>query len=140
MSVIRLITGNVIKMSTEKIKAETTGENHITIDELEQLAINALEELKGNEISVVDVSEMTDVTSRLIIASGTSSRHVRSLAESVVMEAKDAGVLPLGKEGEDSGEWVLIDLGDIVVHVMLPETRDYYNLEKFWTDFKREEG
>ncbi|MBC8519135.1 MAG: ribosome silencing factor [Gammaproteobacteria bacterium] len=110
------------------------------IDDLEQLAINALEELKGNDISVMDISEMTDVTNRLIIASGTSNRHVRSLAENVVVEAKRAGVLPLGREGEGSGEWVLIDLGDIVVHVMLPETRDYYNLEKFWTDFKREEG
>lgn len=110
------------------------------IDELEQIAVNALEELKGNDISVMDISEMTDVTNRLIIASGTSNRHVRSLAENVVVEAKRAGVLPLGREGEDSGEWVLIDLGDIVVHVMLPETRDYYNLEKFWADFKREEG
>ncbi len=127
-------------MSVEQRESESMEENPPTIDELEQLAIHALEGLKGNEISVVDVSEMTDVTSRLIIASGTSSRHVRSLAESVVMEAKKAGVLPLGREGEDSGEWVLIDLGDIVIHVMLPETRDYYNLEKFWADFRREGG
>ncbi len=125
-------------MSVEQREGEAMEQSSPTIDELEQLAIHALEELKGNEISVVDVSEMTDVTSRLIIASGTSSRHVRSLAESVVVEAKKAGALPLGREGEDSGEWVLIDLGDIVVHVMLPETRDYYNLEKFWADFRRE--
>lgn len=112
----------------------------LTTDELEQLAIAAIEELKGNEIAVVDVSEMTDVTSRLVIASGTSSRHVRSLAENVAMEAKRAENPPLGREGEDSGEWVLIDLGEIVVHIMLPETRDYYNLEKFWQEFKREES
>ncbi len=112
----------------------------LTVDELEQLAIAAIEELKGNDITVVDVSEMTDVTSRLVIASGTSSRHVRSLAESVAMEAKRAENPPLGREGEDSGEWVLIDLGEIVVHIMLPETRDYYNLEKFWQEFKREES
>ncbi|MBT7308911.1 MAG: ribosome silencing factor [Gammaproteobacteria bacterium] len=110
----------------------------LTTDELEQLAVGALEELKGNEITVVNVSEMTDVTSRLVIASGTSNRHVRSLADQVAMAAKRAGILPLGKEGDESGEWVLVDLGDIVVHVMLPETRDYYNLEKFWADFSRE--
>ncbi len=127
-------------MVSEKTERDDLEREQMSIDELEQLAVHALEELKGREISVVDVSEMTDVTSRLIIASGTSSRHVRSLAESVVMEAKRVGVPPLGREGEDSGEWVLIDLGDIVVHAMLPETRDYYNLEQFWTDFKREDG
>ncbi|HIJ21500.1 MAG: ribosome silencing factor [Gammaproteobacteria bacterium] len=111
----------------------------LSVDQLEQLAVDALEALKGNEITVVDVSEMTDVTSKLVIASGTSNRHVRSLAENVAMEAKRADYQPLGREGEDSGEWVLVDLGEVVVHVMLPETRDYYNLEKFWTDFKREE-
>ena len=111
----------------------------LSVDQLEQLAVDALEALKGNELTVVDVSEMTDVTSKLVIASGTSNRHVRSLAENVAMEAKRADYQPLGREGEDSGEWVLVDLGEVVVHVMLPETRDYYNLEKFWTDFKREE-
>ena len=111
----------------------------LSVDQLEQLAVDALEALKGNEITVVDVSEMTDVTSKLVIASGTSNRHVRSLAENVAMEAKRADYQPLGREGEDSGEWVLVDLGEGGVHVMLPETRDYYNLEKFWTDFKREE-
>ncbi len=110
----------------------------LSIDELEQLAVNALEELKGNEIVVVDVSEQTDVASRMVIASGTSNRHVRSLAENVSMEAKRANNPPLGREGEDSGEWVLVDLGEVIVHVMLPEARDYYNLEKFWEDFKRE--
>lgn len=112
----------------------------LSIDELEQLAVNALEELKGNEITVIDVSEQTDVASRMVIASGTSNRHVRSLADNVAMEAKRADAPPLSKEGEDSGEWVLVDLGEVLVHVMLPETRDYYNLEKFWEDFQREEG
>ena len=111
----------------------------LSIDELQQLAVTALEELKGSEITVMDVSEMTDVTSRMVIASGTSSRHVRSLAENVVLEAKRANNPPLGHEGEESGDWVLVDLGEIVVHVMMPETRDYYNLEKFWEEFQREE-
>ncbi len=110
----------------------------LSIDELEQLVVHALEELKGNEITVLDVAQQTDVTSRLVIASGTSSRHVRSMAENVAIEAKKAGLKPLGREGSDSGEWVLVDLGEIVVHVMLPETRDYYNLEKFWEEFSRE--
>ncbi len=111
--------------------------NEMLIDELEQLVTTALEALKGKEISVIDVLEMTDITERMVIVSGTSNRHVRSLAETVVVEAKHAGIIPLGREGEESGEWVLVDLGDIVVHVMLPESRDYYNLEKFWNDFKR---
>ncbi len=110
----------------------------LSVDELEQLAVNALEELKGNEITVIDVSEMTDVTSRMVIASGTSSRHVRSLAENVALEAKRANEAPLGREGEDSSDWVLVDLGEVVVHVMMPEARDYYNLEKFWEEFSRE--
>ncbi len=110
----------------------------LSVDELAQLAVDALEELKGNEITVIDVSEMTDVTSRMVIASGTSSRHVRSLAENVALEAKRANEPPLGREGEDSNEWVLVDLGEVVVHVMMPEARDYYNLEKFWEEFKRE--
>lgn len=110
----------------------------LSVDELVQLAVDALEELKGNEITVIDVSEMTDVTSRMVIASGTSSRHLRSLAENVALEAKRANEQPLGREGEDSSDWVLVDLGEVVVHVMMPEARDYYNLEKFWEEFKRE--
>jgi ribosome-associated protein len=110
----------------------------LSVDELVQLAVNALEELKANDITVIDVSEMTDVTSRMVIASGTSSRHLRSLAESVAMEAKRANEPPLGREGEESSDWVLVDLGEVVVHVMMPEARDYYNLEKFWEEFKRE--
>ncbi len=111
----------------------------LTIEELEQVAVTALEALKGNDIRVIDVSRQTDIADRLIIASGTSHRHVRSLADQVVVAAKGVNHPPLGREGEQGGEWALVDLGEIVIHVMMPETRDYYNLEKFWQEFKREQ-
>ncbi len=106
-------------------------------NELQTLVVNALEDMKANDITVMDVSALTSMTNTLVIASGTSDRHVRACANAVSQEAKQAGVKPLGTEGEDSGEWVLVDLGDIIVHVMKPEAREYYDLEKFWTDFSR---
>lgn len=102
-------------------------------DELKQIAIQALEDLKALDISEYDVREMTSVTDYMLIASGTSDRHVKSLADAVVMACKKAGVQPMGVEGEREGEWVLVDLGDIVVHVMQPRIREFYALEKLWT-------
>ncbi len=99
-------------------------------EELKNLAVAALEELKGVEIAVIDVRGKTSIADFMVVASGTSDRHVKSLADSVSVKAKEAGVRPLGVEG--GAEWVLVDLGDVVVHVMLPRTRDYYNLEKLW--------
>lgn len=103
------------------------------MSDLNQAIINALENLKGKEILMLDVKELTDVTDTLIIASGTSSRHTRSLAENLVEETKKAGFRALGVEGLDAGDWVLVDYGDTVVHVMQQETRDYYELEKLWS-------
>ena len=100
---------------------------------LKKVALGALEELKGIDIVEFDVRDKTSVTDIMIIASGSSDRHVRSLADAVVTAAKKSGVLPLGVEGEGEGEWVLVDLGDVVVHVMQPRTREFYALEKLWS-------
>ena len=101
-------------------------------DALRQLVIDALEDLKAVNTVGIDVSGLTDVMDHMVIASGTSSRHVKSLADNVSVEAKKQGVRPLGIEGNDVGEWVLVDFGDVVVHVMLPATRDFYDLERLW--------
>jgi|TARA_R100000005_G_scaffold96309_2_gene82274 ribosome-associated protein len=103
-------------------------------ENLKELVINALDELKAVNTVTLDVRELTDVMDYLVIASGTSNRHVKSLADNVCMEAKKEGVRPLGVEGENPGEWVLVDFGDVVVHVMLPATRDFYDLERLWVD------
>ena len=99
-----------------------------------QLVIDALEDLKAVNVVTLDVAGLTDVMDFLIIASGTSSRQVKSLADNVCMQAKKQEVRPLGVEGEDAGEWVLVDFGDVVVHVMLPATRDFYDLERLWVN------
>lgn len=99
---------------------------------LRKLITGALDDLKAVNTVTMDVSELTDVTDHLVIASGTSNRHVKSLASNLCMEAKKAGCPPIGVEGENGGEWVLVDFGDVVVHVMLPATRDLYDLERLW--------
>ena len=99
---------------------------------LTDLAVKALEDLKAQDIEVLDVSDMTVITDTMVIASGTSNRHVRSLADNVVMKAKESGRQPLGVEGEQQGDWILVDLNDVLVHVMLRKARDFYNLEKLW--------
>ncbi|WP_263146663.1 ribosome silencing factor [Pseudomonas sp. RIT-PI-AD] len=101
-------------------------------EELTQVAIAALEDLKAQDITTIDVRDKTSVTDFMVIASGTSSRHVKSLAENVLEKVKANGVRPLGSEGLEGGEWALLDLGDVVVHVMLPTTRQFYDLERLW--------
>jgi ribosome-associated protein len=99
---------------------------------LEQIVAGALEDLKADNVHVLDVRHLTTVTDTMVIASGRSDRHVRAIAGAVVEQVKKAGFRPLGVEGERSGEWVLVDLADLVVHVMLPRVREFYNLEKLW--------
>jgi ribosome-associated protein len=101
-------------------------------DELLKLAQTSLEDMKARDLRVLDVRGLTSVTDYLLIASGTSDRHVRSLAQALVESAKQAGLSPLGVEGQESGEWVLVDLCDVVVHVMQPRTREFYKLEDLW--------
>ena len=102
-------------------------------DELLAIVVAALEDLKGVDIRVIDVRDLTSITDRMVVASGTSTRHVKALADNVALKAKQRGYVPLGVEGEQTAEWVLLDLGDVVVHVMLPETRAFYGLEKLWS-------
>jgi ribosome-associated protein len=97
-----------------------------------QLVSSALDGLKATEVQVLDVRHLTTVTDTMVIASGRSDRHVRAIASAVVEQCKRAGHRPLGVEGERSGEWVLVDLADVVVHVILPRVREFYNLEKLW--------
>ncbi len=101
-------------------------------DELKLLVIDALEDIKAEDIQILDVMDMTDVTDIMVIATGKSTRQVKALANEVVMQAKAAGIQPMGVEGEDIGEWALVDLGDVIVHIMTPQTRTTYNLEKLW--------
>jgi ribosome-associated protein len=100
---------------------------------LDRLVAGALDDMKAVNVKVIDVRKLSDIFDTLVIASGNSDRHVRSIADSVVEKAKVAGFRPLGVEGQKTGDWVLVDLGDVVVHVMLPRVREFYSLEKLWT-------
>ena len=102
------------------------------VDELRVLVRTALEDLKADDIVELDVIEKTSFTDYIFVASGTSSRHVKSIANNVATEAKKAGHQPLGVEGETDAEWVLVDLGDIIVHVMQTQVREFYDLESLW--------
>ena len=96
------------------------------------VSVNALEDIKGKDIIVLDTSAQTSLFSRMIIASGDSTRQVKALANNVAVDLKEAGYEIISTEGLDSGEWALVDAGDLVVHVMQPAVRDYYNIEALW--------
>lgn len=106
-------------------------------DEAGRMAVEALENLKAQDIVTIDVTALSDVMDNLIVATGTSNRHVKSLAANVVDELKKQGLQPIGIEGMDSSDWVLVDYGTAVVHVMLPQTRQFYDLEKLWSPLGR---
>jgi ribosome-associated protein len=105
----------------------------MNISDLEQIVVSALEDVKARDIEVIDTSRLTPQFERIIVASGDSGRQTRALAHNVLDRAREAGIKALGIEGEQNGEWVLVDLGEIVVHVMQPAIRAHYRLEELWT-------
>jgi ribosome-associated protein len=103
------------------------------IEALRDVVLQALDDMKAKDVVVLDVRGKTSITDIMIIASGTSDRHVKSIAETVAFKAKQAGEAPLGTEGVEEGEWALVDLNGVVVHVMQPKVRDFYHLERLWS-------
>ena len=102
-------------------------------EELAEIVLNTLDDMKAQDINTLDVRGKTSITDIMVFASGTSDRHVKSLAESVAFKAKLAGEPPIGIEGETEGEWALVDLNGVVVHIMQPKVRDFYQLERLWS-------
>ena len=100
--------------------------------QIEKIVVDALEDIKGKDIEIINTAKLTPLFERIIVASGDSNRQVRSLARNVHDKLREAGQEVLSVEGEDTGEWVLVDLGSVVVHVMQPAIRSYYNLEELW--------
>lgn len=110
------------------------------LDAMKLAVIDALEDIKGFDISVMDVRKLTNMTSYMIVASATSSRQAKAMGDNVREKLKEKGYSIRGTEGEKDGEWVLVDLNDIVVHIMIPATRAYYNLEQLWGDAEARRG
>jgi ribosome-associated protein len=102
--------------------------------ELKAFVVDKVDDLKAKDVVVLDVTNQSNITDYMVICSGTSKTHVRAIAENLVVQAKAAGIQPLGVEGRDSSEWVLVDLGDVILHVMQESSRDYYQLEKLWSE------
>jgi ribosome-associated protein len=102
-------------------------------EQIKQMVLKVLDDYKALNVVAIDVRELTSITDTMVICSGTSTRHLKSVAEQLVKEAKANGVEPLGVEGQDSAEWILVDLADVVVHIMQPPIREFYSLEKLWT-------
>ena len=101
--------------------------------ELLRLVRADLDDLKAEDVQVLDIRELTDLTDYMVVATGRTGRHVRAITEKVAVSAKHRGTPPLGVEGSEEGEWVLVDLCDVIVHVMQPEAREHYQLEKLWS-------
>lgn len=102
--------------------------------------LNALSEMKAHNINDLAVAQLTDITDHMIIATGTSTTHVRSISEAILKDMKNLNIDPIGIEGENNAEWILIDFGSTIVHVMLPSSRSFYNLEKLWATFDMDEA
>jgi len=121
------------KTRTRSTSTTTSAAKTDPVEVLRKQVLAALDELKAKDVKEIDVRGKTSIADILVIASGTSTRHVKSLADEVVKFVKKAGMMPLGVEGQREAEWVLVDLGDVIVHVMLPRIREFYGLERLWT-------
>ena len=114
--------------------ATTADPSAQTTEGLKAMVLAALEDAKANDVRQLDVRRLTDVTDWMVVASGTSTRHVLALADHVRAQVKAQGLSPIGTEGESGSDWLLLDYGDVVVHLMLPDTRGFYDLEGLWDD------
>ncbi len=114
--------------------ATTADPSAQTTEDLKAIVLAALEDAKANDVRQLDVRRLTDITDWMVVASGTSTRHVLALADHVRTQVKAQGLSPIGTEGESGSDWVLLDYGDVVVHLMLPDTRGFYDLEGLWDD------
>ena len=126
-----------LKMTTDSdaVKLEAS-----YLETMKAAVVDALEDIKGFDIAVMDVRKLTNMTSYMIVASATSSRQAKAMGDNVREKMKEKGYTIRGTEGEKEGEWVLVDLNDIVVHIMVPATRAYYNLEQLWGDAEARRG
>ena len=115
-------------------------DKQLVTESVRELVDEVLDDLKAEAIVWLDVRHLTSVTDLMVIATGRSNRHVRAVAETLLEQSKARGLKPLGVEGLDGGEWVLVDLADVVVHVMLPKVREFYDLEKLWDLDSLEDG
>ncbi len=107
-------------------------------DKLAHAFKEVLEDHKGIQIKQLDVMQLTDITDYMIICTATSTQHARTLADKVMRKSKQIGIRPFGAEGEEKGEWILVDLGDVIIHIMIPEVREFYSLEKLWANANSE--
>ena len=124
---------DTVKSNLAKVEADY-------LETMKAAVIDALEDIKGFDISVMDVRKLTNMTSYMIVCSATSSRQAKAIGDNVREKMKEKGFTIRGTEGEKEGEWVLVDLNDIVVHIMVPTTRAYYNLEQLWGDAEARRG
>ncbi len=125
-----------VETKAVKTKVDKTKSIEMNSDDLKDVIVEALEDGKGIEIVSLDVTGKTDVTDFMVIVTGTSNRHLRSLSDRVIDACREHGVRPLGIEGVESGEWVLLDMTDVVVHLMIASARDLYDLERLWGDLE----
>ena len=119
-------------MQEKQTRADSAGSGMQT-DELLAITLAALEDMKAIDIKVIDVREQTSITDVMVVASGSSTRHVKAIADNVALDAKKHGVPALGVEGDKGAEWILVDLADVVVHVLMPAVREFYGIEKLWS-------